>query len=67
MKKIKFFYILVIICFFYVTIQGDTTKKETPKKSQCVICHTSAKSLIKITREIAKGKPVVKHENKGEG
>jgi hypothetical protein len=36
--------------------------------TQCFQCHTSAKKLIEITREIAKTRPAVKsEETEGEG
>jgi hypothetical protein len=40
----------------------------TQDENQCLNCHTNAKRLIEITREIAKSNPVVKEtEQKGEG
>jgi hypothetical protein len=45
---------------------ANTTKGE----NHCFTCHTSARNLIKITREIAKSnksKPVASPETKGEG
>lgn len=39
-------------------------------RSQCVVCHTSARTLIGITRELAKDplrQPVVSLETVGEG
>ncbi len=35
--------------------------------SQCIDCHTSARKLIKITREIAKTRPLVESKSKGLG
>ncbi len=36
--------------------------------TQCFVCHTSAKKLIEITREIAKMRPAAKSaETEGEG
>jgi hypothetical protein len=35
--------------------------------NQCFDCHTSAKKLITITREIHRGKPETKSESEGEG
>ena len=67
MKKIRFLFILLLVLLLNINGYSDTKEVPSVKKSQCVVCHTSAKSLIKITREIAKGKPLVKHENKGEG
>ncbi len=36
-------------------------------ENQCFECHTSAKKLITITREIRKGRPEIKSESEGEG
>ena len=41
---------------------------KSDNKNQCIECHTSAKMLINITREIAKTKsPAKSEEQKGEG
>ena len=41
----------------------------SPQQDQCISCHTSAKKLIEITREIEASKPKVeeKVESEGEG
>ena len=39
----------------------------TANDSQCIDCHTSARKLIKITREIAKTRPVIETKSKGLG
>jgi hypothetical protein len=58
--------IFLVIVSVLLFIQGNPLIGEAPK-SQCFKCHTSAKSLITITREIAKTRPVIKSENEGEG
>lgn len=62
--------IIAVICLLVVSfllfIQGNPLIGEA-QKSQCFKCHTSAKLLITITREIAKTRPVIKSENEGEG
>jgi pyridoxal biosynthesis lyase PdxS len=49
---------------------GNQPVQAAESESQCVICHTSPKKLIKITREIAKsneGKSATESKSKGEG
>jgi hypothetical protein len=58
------FCLAIVSCL--LIMQGEPFSAETPK-SQCFKCHTSAKKLIEITREIAKTRPVIKSANEGEG
>jgi hypothetical protein len=58
--------ICLLVVSFLLFIQGNPLIGEA-QESQCFKCHTSAKFLITITREIAKTRPVIKSENEGEG
>lgn len=54
---------LLIAGIVFVPLKGNSDNK-----SKCIECHTSAKQLINITREIAKTRPPTKsEEQKGEG
>lgn len=56
------------IAFCLVFIPGSPFISQASEDSQCFKCHTSAKKLIEITREIAKTRPALKSaETKGEG
>jgi nitrate/TMAO reductase-like tetraheme cytochrome c subunit len=59
------FMVVGCLCFLiFENHQAQTAETE----SQCVLCHTSPVQLIKITREIAKNKPVEgAKKSKGEG
>ncbi len=49
---------------------GSPAAESAGKENYCFSCHTSARKLIKITREIAKaneGKPGASTESEGEG
>ena len=49
---------------------GSPAAESAGKENHCFTCHTNARKLIKITREIAKaneGKPGTSSESKGEG
>jgi hypothetical protein len=51
-------------------IYGGGTVGSAQKENHCFTCHTNARKLIKITREIAKankGKPGTSAETEGEG
>ena len=71
MKAIKFavsagLVFVVSLFLFY----GSPTAQSAEKENHCFTCHTSARKLIQITREIAKadkGKPVGSTETEGEG
>jgi len=48
--------ILLLSTFLICSLPSGSRAEET---SQCVACHTSAKKLIDITREIEKAAPAV--------
>jgi hypothetical protein len=66
----KYLGIAGLFCLFVVSclllMQGEPFGAEVPA-SQCFKCHTNARTLIEITREIAKTRPVIKPANEGEG
>jgi len=56
----------VLLFPFFTVNAANTTKRE----NHCFTCHTSARKLIQITREISKSnknKPGASPETKGEG
>jgi hypothetical protein len=56
------------IAFCLVFVPGNPFIGQASEESQCFKCHTSAKKLTEITREIAKTRPGVKSaEIEGEG
>jgi len=58
----------LIIAFCLVFIPGNPFISQAYEDTQCFKCHTSAKQLIEITREIAKTRPALKSpEIEGEG
>lgn len=70
MKLIKLTTIISLISAFLLLYNASSNVQCTEKVNQCVACHTSAKNLIKITREIAEtgqSKPVISSETSGEG
>jgi len=70
MKRNKLFLILILLFLFLIPLYFNKTLNSgiaSEKESQCIKCHTSAKKLIKITREIAKNRPVLKAESEGDG
>jgi len=51
-----------------ILVLGNPPSVQAYEDTQCFICHTSAKKLIEITREIARTRPAVKPvEIEGEG
>lgn len=63
------FFCLIVGIFFLLT-WGGRVARSAEKENQCVSCHTDAKSLISITRDIAeaqKDKPGASTETTGEG
>lgn len=51
-------------------VYGDRAASSAEGENYCFTCHTNARKLIKITREIAeakKGKPKASSEVEGEG
>jgi len=68
MKNLKFVVLsCLIMALFLITFQFNQFEGFASEENQCVKCHTSARMLIGITREIAKSRPVIKSENEGEG
>ena len=67
--KMKYYkYATLIIFIFILCIIINPFDSNAQNESQCVECHTSAKKVIEITREIAKTKPTEKAaEQEGEG
>jgi hypothetical protein len=56
------------ITFCLVFVPCSPLISQAYEDTQCFKCHTSAKQLIEITREIAKTRPAVKSaETEGEG
>jgi len=56
------------IAFSLIFIPGSHFISQAYEGTQCFKCHTSAKQLIEITREIAKTRPALKSsETEGEG
>jgi len=59
-KKTFKFLLLIVPLIIFLTIAFVLA-------SQCVVCHTSPRKLIQITREIAKNRPPVESKSKGPG
>jgi hypothetical protein len=58
----------LLLCFSLMLIPLFPSAGQAYEDTQCFQCHTSAKKLIQITREIAKTKPPAKSsEIEGEG
>jgi hypothetical protein len=65
---LKIFRYLFPACIIILCLMVNPFKGKADNESQCVSCHTNAKKLIEITREIAETRPVLKEtEQKGEG
>ncbi|UCH06073.1 MAG: cytochrome c3 family protein [Deltaproteobacteria bacterium] len=66
MKCLHIFCIAALCSVFLIPLGPFTS--QAYEDTQCFICHTSAKKLIEITREIAKTRPAVTSaETEGEG
>jgi len=60
--------IVLILVFSLFLIPNSPLTSQAYEDTQCFQCHTSAKQLIEITREIAKTRPALKSsETEGEG
>ena len=60
---------LLIVASFILTF-GGLKAQSTQNENHCFTCHTNARKLIQITREIAKAdkdKPGASSETEGEG
>jgi hypothetical protein len=66
MKYVRPIVLVIIFCLFLIPAFPLTGRAY--EDTQCFQCHTSAKKLIEITREIAKTRPAQKSsETEGEG
>ena len=66
MRCLRWFGVIIVFCL--VVIPGNPLTGQAYEDTQCFKCHTSAKQLIEITREIAKTRPPAKSEEiVGEG
>jgi hypothetical protein len=65
----KYFRVIgMAVTFCLAIILSNTFLCHAYEDTQCFKCHTSAKKLIEITREIAKTRPALKSaESEGEG
>jgi len=61
-------YVCLPIVSSLIFVLGNPPLVQAYEDTQCFICHTSAKKLIEITREIARTRPAVTSaETEGEG
>lgn len=72
MKPVRFTIVTLLACAVsLVLLYGNQeTAQSAKEENHCFTCHTNAKNLIKITREIAqanKGKKTASSESEGEG
>jgi len=61
---------ILAVVFAIVVLPSDKAVASSKNKNHCFTCHTSARKLIQITREISKlnkEKPGASPETKGEG
>ena len=66
MRCLRFICLAAVLCLVFIL--GNPFLAQAYEDTQCFKCHTSAKKLIEITREIAKTRRVVKSpEIEGEG
>jgi len=59
---------LLAVCLFLLS--SGTVTQSAEQENHCFTCHTNARKLIQITREIAKskeGEPEATVESEGEG
>ena len=70
MKFAKITIIISLVLAFLFLCNANRYVQCAENENQCFKCHTSAKNLIKITREIAEtspSKPAISSETSGEG
>ena len=71
MRSVKFLISAGLVCAFSLLLfYGSPVVRSDEKENHCFTCHTNARKLIQITREIAKtdkDKPGASAETKGEG
>jgi hypothetical protein len=62
-------FLIPLLAFCFVFFALPPAVESAQEENHCFICHTSARDLIKITREIeaAKPKPKASAESEGEG
>jgi len=66
MNYVRLIVLILVFSLFLIPISPLTS--QAYEDTQCFQCHTSAKQLIEITREIAKTRPALKSsETEGEG
>jgi hypothetical protein len=68
MKEIAITACVLVLAFFL--LQNSREARSADQENHCFSCHTNARKLIEITREIKKsqkGKPGASAETKGEG
>ncbi len=66
MNYVRLSSLAIVLSLFLIPTQSSLS--QAYEDTQCFQCHTSAKQLIEITREIAKTRPAVKSsEIEGEG
>lgn len=67
-KAIRFLICLVLaLGVSLLLLQGDMTVWSAEKENHCFTCHTSARKLIQITREIAETKKAAPSATESEG
>jgi hypothetical protein len=70
MKIIKLTISISLVLAFLLWCNVNCDVQCAENENQCFKCHTSARNLIKITREIAEtspSKPAISSETSGEG
>lgn len=70
MKLIKLTISISLVLAFLLWCNVNCDVQCAENENQCFKCHTNARNLIKITREIAKtspAKPAISSETSGEG
>ncbi|MBC2696300.1 MAG: hypothetical protein HF982_13700 [Desulfobacteraceae bacterium] len=70
MKLAKITIIISLFLVFLFLCNANCDVQCAENENQCFKCHTSARNLIKITREIAEtgpSKPAISSETSGEG
>ena len=66
MNNVRLCALILVFSLFLIPTSPFTS--QAYEDTQCFQCHTSAKKLIEITREIAKSRPALKSsETEGEG
>jgi len=66
MKREQLLFLTIVFCLILIPAQVSISMAY--EDTQCFQCHTSAKKLIEITREIAETRPAAKSsEIEGEG